>query len=222
MATSDESWSAKLRTIGDLERPDHWHLTADDECYFFGEYTAGAGFGHSRTNSIINNLKKNPNLRNTWQWQHKQRAIRECGAAIAANIKPDLLCQVAFVPIPPSKCQDNVDYDDRVAQMAHAISPIADVLDVIYSTADRDAMHASQARRDPNALLAVLSMRYNMLSSRPNYAILLDDMLTTGCSFTVCMAMLMTVWPNTSIVEVFIARRAIQKLTGAVDLDLAF
>jgi hypothetical protein len=47
-------------------------------------------------------------------------------------------------------------------------------------------------------------------------------MLTTGCSFTVCKAMLTKVWPNTSIVGIFIARRAIPKLNGIVDLDLDF
>ncbi len=98
MAISDESWSAKLRTIGDLERPDHCYLTTSDECFFFGEYTARAGYAHSRTNSMITNLKKKPVLRSTWQWRHKEQAIRECAAAIAANIKPEYLPQVVFVP----------------------------------------------------------------------------------------------------------------------------
>jgi hypothetical protein len=222
MPILDESWSAALRKIGDLERPDHWHLTADEECYFFGEYTAGADYAHSRTNSIINNLKKNPSLRNTAQWQHKERAIRECGAAIAANIKPDHFSDIAFVPIPPSKCRGSLGYDDSVTQIARAISPKADVREIIYSTVDRDAMDARQVRRDPNALRSALSIHRELVDHHPSYAILLDDMLTTGCSFTVCKAMLLRVWLNTTIVGIFIARRTIAKPTNVVDLDLDF
>jgi hypothetical protein len=152
MAISDESWSPRLRKIGDLERPDHWYVSESDECYFFGEYTARAGYAHSRTNSIIANLKKKPKLRTTAQWRHKEEAIRQCAAAIAANIKAAELPQVVFVPIPPSKTPDNPDYDDRLTRLARAISPEADVREIIFSIADREARHATGDHRDPNAL----------------------------------------------------------------------
>ncbi len=58
MPTSDASWSGRLRLIGDLERPDHHHLEAGDQCAFFGEYTPGEGWKHSSTNNLILNLKK--------------------------------------------------------------------------------------------------------------------------------------------------------------------
>ena len=36
----------------------HSNLSDLDECYYFGEYTARASFGHSQTNQIISNFKK--------------------------------------------------------------------------------------------------------------------------------------------------------------------
>lgn len=88
MPTSDESWSGKLRIVGDLERPDHWYITEEDKCAFFGEYTAYAGYGHSSTNQLIHNLKKKPETRGVPQWAWKARAIRDVGQALVANPDP--------------------------------------------------------------------------------------------------------------------------------------
>src|SRR2546425_303954 len=99
MVTLDDSWTGALRLIGELERPDHYYLSADDQCYFMGDYTARAGYGHSSTNQIISNLKKSPLLRNTTQWPHKMRVIREVAAAIRSNLNPSRLPDLTFVPI---------------------------------------------------------------------------------------------------------------------------
>lgn len=58
MPTLDASWSPQVRKISELERQDHWYLTAEHECYFFGEYTARGGYSRSSTNQIITNIKK--------------------------------------------------------------------------------------------------------------------------------------------------------------------
>ena len=89
--TSDESWSNKLRTVGDIERPDHYYLNPGDECAFFGEYTARKGWRHSTTNGIITNLKKSVEKRGTAEWQYKERAIAQVAALIRANLAADVL-----------------------------------------------------------------------------------------------------------------------------------
>jgi predicted amidophosphoribosyltransferase len=220
MPTSDESWSARLRKIGDLERPDHSYLSPSDECFFFGEYTARAGYSHSNTNSIISNLKKSPSLRGTSQWQHKERAIRECGAAIASNIKSERLSELTFVPIPPSKSPSSADYDDRITLVARAISPQADVREILYCAADREAMHTNQNHRDPNALRNLLGTRTELIANPRPIIVLIDDVVTTGCSFSVCKAILGRYWPASQIVGIFIARRAVPKLFNVAELDL--
>jgi hypothetical protein len=207
MPTSDESWSASLRVISELERPDHWYLTDQDGCYFFGAYTARAGYKHSSTNQFIHNLKKKPNTRGTSQWDWKMRAIRDAGSAIRANIIPEMLTKVVFVPIPPSKIASDPEYDDRMTQVARAIGPEVDVREVLYTKVQRTAMHAIQTRRNPDALRATLGLRSDLLGEPPAEVILLDDLLTTGCSFKVCKAMLLEVWPNANITGIFIARR---------------
>lgn len=126
MPTSDASWSGRLRLIGDLERPDHHHLEAGDQCAFFGEYTPGEGWKHSSTNNLILNLKKVPRTtRNTAQWPHKLAAIRDAAAAIPANLDPQRAATTLLVPIPSSKTAVHPDYDPRMLHVAKALAPLS-------------------------------------------------------------------------------------------------
>ena len=56
--TSANTFPQRLTKIDGLMRDYHPHLTADDQCYFIGEYTADMGYSYSRTNSLISNLKR--------------------------------------------------------------------------------------------------------------------------------------------------------------------
>ncbi len=219
MPTFDASWSPRLRIIGELERPDHWYLTAEDSCAFFGEYTARAGYGHSSTNQLIHNLKKKPELAQTAQYVWKTRAIRDIGAALRANLNVDALTRTAIVPIPPSKAPGSEGYDDRMVQVARAIGANADVREVLYTAHPREAMHANQNHRDPAALRATLAIRPEALGVAPSQVILLDDVLTTGCSYTVCKAMLGEVWPQAAVFGVFVARRVVDRNAVFEDFD---
>jgi predicted amidophosphoribosyltransferase len=205
MPTSDASWSGSLRLIGDLERPDHHYLLGGDQCYFLGEYTARTGWGFSVTNQHIANLKKNPRFRDTPQWAHKLRTIELIGRAIRANLKANVLPAITFVPIPPSKLPTRPEYDNRMTQVARAIGPNADVREMIVSTVDREPMHATQQRRDPGALRASLSLRPELLSPRRRMIVLIDDVPTTGCSFTVCKSMLTEQLPRIAVTGIFVA-----------------
>ncbi len=211
MTISDASWSPRLRQVGDLERSDHWYLTPTDQCWFFGEYAPGKGWSHSQTNQLVINLKKKPELRNTAQWPHKAAAISQVARAIAANIRPELLPGITFVPIPPSKPSTSPVYDDRMSQVAHRISPGCDVRELLFTHSERDARHATGQKRDPEGLRATLSLRRDLLASPPRQIILLDDVLTTGCSYTVCHSMLQDALPTAEIFGLFVARRVIDR-----------
>jgi len=217
MPILDASWSGRLRLVGELERPDHWYLTAEDDCAFFGEYTAGGGYGHSTTNHLILNLKKKPETRGTAQWKYKGHAIGDIGQAIAKTLSPGSLAQTTFVPIPPSRPAGDPDYDDRMAQVARAIGPAVDVREVLYTAVGRDPAHVNASHRDPAALKATLSVNSALVAPAPLQVILLDDVLTTGCSFKVCKAMLAEVWPAAKIYGLFVARRVIARPSAEED-----
>lgn len=212
MVTLDESWTGALRVVGDLELPDHHYLSQGDQCYFMGAYTARAGFGHSSTNQIISNLKKSPLLRNTYQWPHKARAIRDVAAAIRGNLNPERLPHLTFVPIPSSKPRGHAEYDDRMTQVARLLGPQIDVREMIVTICEREARHLASNTRDPEELRHTLALAEDLLEPAPTEIILLDDVLTTGCSFRVCKVMLNERFPGVPVSGLFVARRALPQM----------
>ncbi len=57
----------------------------------------------------------------------------------------------------------------------------------------------------------------------PNLIVLLDDVLTTGCSFMVCRDMLQEALPNANIIGIFAAHRVVDRTSAwedFADLDI--
>ncbi|MGO7403085.1 hypothetical protein [Rhizobium ruizarguesonis] len=207
MTTSDASWSPRLRVVGDLERPDHYYLDERDICAYFGTYTPRAGFSHSYANDIVSNLKKDPSLQGTGQWRYKQRAIANVASAIAQNLNPESWQNTIFIPVPPSKRKESPDYDDRMVQVANAIGNNADVRELLYTAVEREARHTMNEKRDPDALRASLGIDPRFAANPRRQVVLLDDVLTTGCSFKVCKEMILELWPDCAVFGIFVARR---------------
>ena len=224
MPTLDASWSPQIRKIGDLERQDHWSLTADHDCYFFGEYTARAGYSHSSTNQIITNIKKKPSLQGTAQWQYKIRDMQQVASAIRGAINPQSLGIVTLVPIPPSKLRTDPEHDPRMTGIARMVSPQADVRELIEPIAARQPQHESEQRLQPEELLATLQINELLCAQAPQTIILIDDVITTGCSFVACSTLLNQRFPGVPISGIFAARRAVEHsavfadFTGIEDL----
>ena len=119
--TSASTFPLRLTKIDDLTRPDHSYLTAADDCYFLGEYTARKGYAFSATNQLVLNFKKAMDKRGTAQWRYKEQAIGEAAAAFRTALNDDWLNVATLVPIPPSKAKGDPLYDDRLVRMLHAI-----------------------------------------------------------------------------------------------------
>lgn len=222
MPMSDVSWSGRLRIIGDLERPDHWHLEADDECAFFGEYTPREGWRYSATNQLILNLKKRPSVaKGTPQWPHKLKAIRDVAVAIRSSLTPDALATSLFVPTPSSKTSDHPDFDPRMLLVARAIGAPARAAEALRTTVDRLAMHESADRRDPDTLAATLEVVSDAIPEDIERIFLLDDVITTGCSFRVCKGLLQPFVQSKPIIGLFASRRVLPDPLAAFD-DLEF
>jgi predicted amidophosphoribosyltransferase len=94
-----------------------------------------------------------------------------------------------------------------MTRVARAIGSNVDVREVLYTKTHRAAMHSNTNKRDQVALRETLGIRAEILGRPPAEVILLDDLLTTGCSFMVCKAMLSEIWPEANISGIFIARR---------------
>jgi hypothetical protein len=64
-----------------------------------------------------------------------------------------------------------------MTQVARAIGPGVDVREVLYTAIEREAMHANQNVRDPDALRATLGIRPELLNPSPTQVVLLDHVL---------------------------------------------
>ncbi len=190
-------------------RGDHYYLSEKDLCTFMGEYTARAGYSYSSTNQLISNFKKPVSARGTSQWPHKQRAIETVGASLATCLSP-WADEITLVPVPPSKCKNDRDHDDRLVQALSACQrqiPSIECRELVIQTVSTDAAHSSAHRPRPDELEAIYVVDKAMLEGVRDTIIIVDDMLTTGCHFKAMEAVLRNYLPDHVIAGVFVARR---------------
>ena len=107
----------RLTKIDHLTLDDHTHLTPEDHCFFFGEYTARKGYSFSETNSLISNFKKSITKKHLPEWRYKEHAVQRVVALFRESISDKSLKEMTLVPIPPSKAKDDLEYDDRMLRV---------------------------------------------------------------------------------------------------------
>jgi hypothetical protein len=133
----------KLTRIDESIISDHSKLTADDECYFWREYTSGRNYAFGPSNSLISNLKKKPRLCSPAEIGHKNRVIDECSRFFAGAVDMTWLKDATLVPIPPSKARGHPDFDDRMTRVCRGIRPSRslDVRSLVIQTTSLEAAH---------------------------------------------------------------------------------
>lgn len=206
---------ARLQKVDDFVRTDHCHLTTDDDCYFWGEYTAHVGFGYSDTNKLIYNFKKSPLKRGKAEWHYKDEAIRQAAEFFRGALKPEAFALCTFVPVPPSKARDHPEYDDRVFRMLQfmATDSDMDIRELVVQTKSVDAAHATTHRPTPTELMTLYRIAEEIANPIPQTIVVFDDVLTTGCHFRAMKHVLLARYPGVQIVGFFIARRALASMT---------
>jgi predicted amidophosphoribosyltransferase len=195
----------KLTRIDDLTLVDHYHLTAEDECYFLREYTPRQGFSYSDTNNIVQNLKKGLDRRGKPEWSYKEQAIRRAAQELRAAWNPQSLRDATVVPIPPHTHRADPLYDDRVTQIAQLMG--ANVREIIVQKTSLAASHDSASRPSPSQLRANYEIDEKACTPPPTSIVVLDDMLTAGAHFRAVSDMLKGRFPGVPLAGVFYARR---------------
>ena len=137
-------------------------------------------------------------------------------AAVRATIAPNALGTVTMVPIPPSKAKTDPEYDPRMAIIAKTVVP--DTRESIETVCSRQPLHLSDQRMRPEELFATLRLQEVPGSQEPTEIILLDDVITTGCSFVACHRLLRDRYPTVLISGIFAARRVIDRENPFADL----
>ena len=208
--TSMSTFPRRFTEIDDLTRPDHFYLTADDNCYFIGEYTARKSYAYSSTNSLILNFKKPMDRRRRPEWRYEEQAIRRAADAFRTALNRNALDRLTFVPVPPSKTKQDPLYDDRLTRMLRAIrpNPALDIRELVVQTESTDAVHLSGVRPAPDQIEELYSVDEASTAPSPKAIAVVDDILTTGAHFRAVKSALSVWFPAIPVIGLFIARRA--------------
>lgn len=201
----------KIQELTNDQKSQHYYIEETDQCYYFGEYTASAGFAYSDTNQLVLNFKKSPTKKDKPEWVYKTRAIEQVSRLLnnATNPQSDMI----FVPVPPSKCIDDPLYDDRLVQVLSRLTPGwmgSGYRELIKQHLSTEASHLSTVR-NIDTLMANYSVNMTILEPAPKGIIIFDDVLTTGCHYKAMQRTLQGLYPEANIIGLFLARRKIEE-----------
>jgi hypothetical protein len=188
---------------------EHHSLSPGDDCYYMLEYTSQDSFPYSLGNTLITNLKKKVDRKQSPEWPYKEWTILQIAAELAAALATLIdFATATIIPIPPSKTRGNPQYDDRVLQVIKYACPVdADIREPIICREDHASAHETDEHDRP--AIDELTANYSWLETaqplRPNI-VLFDDVIASGNHFTACKRFLLRHHPATHITGIFIAR----------------
>lgn len=200
----------RLSLIDDTSRGDHYHLTAEDVCYYLYEYTSHRDYSFSATNNLISNLKKKPSHAGQAHYWYKGQAIGICARALGGALNPEWLGGATLVPVPGSKAHDHPEYDDRVERICRLLrQPPPDVRALVRQGASTNASHeVGQGERvTVDQLLDVYTIDEALAQPPPRAIGIVDDVLTAGTHYRAMHTILSNQFPGVPITGLFVARR---------------
>ena len=191
----------------------HTFIHSTDLVYYMGEYISRKGWSAGPVNSHISNIKRTPSecsSRADFQ-RHKERSIREIAREFTKAIDSSFLADVTFVPIPPSKCKQDPEYDDRLIRILdfiHQGQKEKHVCELLYQTESTRASHLSDDNRvTTSELLQVLKVDLSLIDRVRPIIVLFDDILTTGRHYRAAREVIEKHKPETKFIGLFFARR---------------
>jgi hypothetical protein len=210
MTKSENTSAFRVIRIDDAIRPDHYYLTAEDECFCLGEYQPRGGFNASPVNNLISNYKKSVEKYGRPEYAHKERAVMKVASLVKSVINENAIQTCTVVPIPPSKAKTDPLYDDRLIRSLRAVDPNLDLRELLITKQSMRAHHefeAGERRPTPEDLYAMLAIDESCIQIPVKETIILfDDLLTNGTHFKACKRLLNERLPGRTVLGLFIGR----------------
>lgn len=194
---------------------DAGRLARTDSCFYYYDHVPG-GYSMSRANQLMFNLKKPMDRRGMPDWHYKAEAIDEFSRDLAAFVDSlgfrEARVSAILAAMPPSKCRDSEEYDDRIVQVVEKASRLsrtdwADPFDVLQ---DMQPAHLGGTRDE---CILASNMGLNLDARKiPQHGIciLVDDMFTSGAHYVACRRTMENAFPDVRIIGAFWAKRLLE------------
>jgi predicted amidophosphoribosyltransferase len=199
-----------ITRIDETTIDDHTFLNDTDKCFFSHTYKSHKKPSQDSTNQLIYNFKISPTKRGTNQWKYKIDAVKKISKILKNSINNQELKKVTLVPIPPSKCKSDPEYDNRMTCALNlAFKKKADIRELLVQKKSKTPSHKSSIRPTISQLHKNLEIDDTLGKELKKNIILVDDVITTGAHFKACEKKIKEHFPGINILGLFIARREI-------------
>lgn len=212
-ATSGLEGPVALQWLDPPRRADHLLLGESDHCAYLAEYAAGR-IRDGSLNRLIRHFKCEPSVARVDPLlaRHKRQALIRLARRLRLAVPREYAERCTWVPVPPSKQDDDPDFDDRLPRtLALAFEGYdLDLRCLLRQTRSTARDHATATRLSEEALYRLLQVDIAALKQRSlrEHIVLFDDVLTSGKHYKCCERRLREYRPQASIIGVFLMRRA--------------
>ena len=142
-------------------------------------------------------------------WPYKEIAIGEVTNYIQFDNHWASLCELTWIPIPPSKQVNSINHDNRLVRVLTNLKNTHNSFDfreVFLCGRDRESAKASNMRPTIDELKTNWIFRKDLVNSLHEPVVIFDDLITEGASFKAAQQLLLSQQPNLKIIGLFIAR----------------
>lgn len=208
MGSAKDEEVFRWRIIDLMDGRASW-IEPGDKCMYYMDRVHG-DWSASKANGKISNLKIGANPTKRSRSYYRNEAIRQFSAnlmTLVANL--NLGEETLLVPIPPSKCESDPAYDDRIAQVCDAVSKVMQVptAQILCQTESHEAFHEGNYERDPRMIRGWLRVRADLMPRGITTVMLVDDVFTSGAHFAACKSAIRECFPGVDVIGAFWAKQ---------------
>lgn len=205
---SEREW----QQVDEMWRAGRGNLNESDLCFFYF-VRDDRGFRGSHDNDVMYDFKHDPAQYppGTRPYEHKMKAVEECAGHLAgfleANKETFRGLDVCLVPMPTSHPRGSESFDSRidlVCEMATERVAWVGVHKVLDVTSDLPKSHLGGSR-DVEFLSENIVCHRIPPTTVPTFAILVDDVLTTGAHYAACKRAMRAANPRVEVMGLFLS-----------------
>lgn len=178
------------------------YLKQDDNCYFFITYTPG-GYDASPHNSLVMNFKKDVSHKNSASWRYRDLAVQDF-ATMLHEVLRDLECSI--IPCATSKPRNSPNFNNRLDATVNKLANMSSNYSACFcldTIKEHQPSHIG-GTRNPQEIISNTKFIYPQTLHQN--VVLIDDVFTTGAHFRAYKDIILSHFPSSKVIGIFLAK----------------